>query len=75
VQTVVSEILSEMGKHAKPRCCRRESLLALKLGCELSARYLPHALTLDSIPPCDQMPLNRECVGEGCVVRGGNAAA
>jgi SAM-dependent methyltransferase len=66
VQTVVSKILSEMGKFGRPRCCRRESLLALKLGCELSAQYLPHALTCGPAPPCDQMSLNRECMGAGC---------
>lgn len=66
VQTVVSHILAEMGKYGSPRCCRRESLLALKLGCELSARYLPHALNFESPPTCDQMALNRECIGGEC---------
>jgi len=66
VQTVVSQILAEMGKYGKPRCCRRESLLAIKLGCELSAQYLPHALAYEAVPSCDQMALNRECMGEGC---------
>jgi hypothetical protein len=66
VQTVVSRILAEMGKFGSPRCCRRESLLALKLGCELSARYLPHALNCEAPPACDQMALNRECIGEEC---------
>jgi MoaA/NifB/PqqE/SkfB family radical SAM enzyme/ubiquinone/menaquinone biosynthesis C-methylase UbiE/predicted RNA-binding Zn-ribbon protein involved in translation (DUF1610 family) len=66
VQTVVSQILAEMGKYGKPRCCRRESLLAIKLGCELSAQYLPHALAHEAPPSCDQMALNRECMGPSC---------
>jgi MoaA/NifB/PqqE/SkfB family radical SAM enzyme/SAM-dependent methyltransferase len=66
VQTVVSQILAEMGKYGSPRCCRRESLLALSLGCELSARYLPHALTHEELARCDQMALNRECIGGEC---------
>ena len=66
VQTVVSRLLAEMGKYGSPRCCRRESLLALKLGCELSARYLPHTLDYGAIPACDQMALNRECIRAEC---------
>ncbi|MFB3883462.1 MAG: DUF5714 domain-containing protein [Armatimonadota bacterium] len=73
VQTVVSRILAEMGKYGRPRCCRRESLLALKLGCELSSSYLPHALEHGAIPACDQMTLNRECMGEGCALRASDA--
>jgi len=66
VQTVVSHLLAEMGKFGSPRCCRRESLLALKLGCELSARYLPHALNCEAPPTCGQMALNHECIGTEC---------
>jgi MoaA/NifB/PqqE/SkfB family radical SAM enzyme/SAM-dependent methyltransferase len=66
VQTVVSQILSHLGKFDTPRCCRRESYLALRVGCELSRSYLPHALDCGPLPPCDQMALNRECLGEGC---------
>ncbi len=66
VQTVVSTILGTLGKFDTPRCCRRESYLALRMGCELSRSYLPHALDCGPLPPCDQMALNRECLGEAC---------
>jgi len=66
VQTVVSRILAEMGRFGKPRCCRRESYLALQLGSELSSDYLPHRLECGAIPPCDQMALNHECIGVEC---------
>jgi len=69
-QTVVSRLLAELGKIGAPRCCRRESYLALKLGCELSGEYLPHALEAGPAPECDQMALNRECLGEECPARG-----
>ncbi len=72
VQMVVSRILAEIGKFNTPRCCRRESLLAIKFGCELSAENLPHSLTYEAIPACDQMVLNRECIGGGCLFRGIN---
>jgi|GEM_PF-57978 len=66
VQTVVSKILAHLGKFATPRCCRRESYLSIQMGCELSRRYLPHPLDCDPPPPCDQMALNRECLGIAC---------
>jgi len=66
VQLVVASILAEIGRFGTPRCCRRESLLALKMGCELSGRYLPHAVTAGAPPPCDQTALNRECLGAEC---------
>jgi len=66
VQTVVSRLLAELGRFGAPRCCRRESYLALKLACELSAEYLPHALEAGPAPPCEQTRLNRECLGERC---------
>jgi MoaA/NifB/PqqE/SkfB family radical SAM enzyme/SAM-dependent methyltransferase len=72
VQTVVSRILSEMGKFGKPRCCRRESYLAIQLGCDLSATYLPHKLECGVIPACEQMALNRECIGGQCPFHPGN---
>jgi hypothetical protein len=68
-QTVVSRLLAELGKIGAPRCCRRETYLALKLGCELSGEYLPHALEAGPTPECDQMALNRECLGEECPAR------
>ena len=66
VQTAVSEVLARIGRLGAPRCCRRESYLALEAGCELSGRFLPHALPAGPLPPCDQMALNRECLGPAC---------
>jgi hypothetical protein len=66
VQTAVSQVLAQIGRFEAPRCCRRESYLALQAGCELSGRYLPHALVAGPVPPCDQMALNRECLGANC---------
>jgi len=72
VQTVVSKILSLLGRFAAARCCRRESYLALRLGCEMSGEYLPHALQCGTIPPCDQMALNHECLGGDCPLHPSN---
>jgi hypothetical protein len=73
VQTVVSEILSHLGKFDSPRCCRRESYLALRMGCELSRRHLPHALDCGPLPPCDQTALNHECLGSDCPLHPANS--
>ncbi len=66
VQTVVSKILGRLGSFGSARCCRRESYLALQMGCELSHQYLPQPLAYGPLPPCEQMALNHECLGEGC---------
>jgi hypothetical protein len=72
VQTVVSRILASLGRFAAPRCCRRESYLALQSACRMSAEYLPHALECGPLPRCDQMALNRDCLGEGCPLHPAN---
>jgi len=68
VQMVVSRMLAEIGRMGAARCCRRESYLVLKMGCEMSGEYLPHALETGALPVCDQVALNHECLGEGCVL-------
>jgi SAM-dependent methyltransferase len=72
VQTAVSRILASLGRFAAPRCCRRESYLALQSACRMSAEYLPHALESGPLPRCDQMALNRECLGDGCPLHPAN---
>ena len=66
VQAVVSRLLDEIARLDSPRCCRRESYLSLKLACELSGEYLPHAISTEAEATCDQMKLNHECVGPKC---------
>jgi len=65
-QALVSEILARIAQHAAPRCCQRESYLALLTACELSHKYLPHALPASAPAPCSQMKLNRECLAREC---------
>lgn len=72
VQTVVSKLLGRLGSLGSARCCRRESYLALQMGCELSRQYLPHALGCGPLPACDQMALNHECLGDGCPLHPAN---
>jgi SAM-dependent methyltransferase len=67
-QSTVGRLLTQLGQCQAARCCRRESHLALKLGCDLSGEHLPHAVTAGPPPACDQMTLNRECLGKDCPV-------
>lgn len=66
VQAAVSEILGRVAAFNAPRCCRRESLMALTLACELSGKALPEALATSSELWCDQMWANDECLGQEC---------
>ncbi|MGD0110382.1 MAG: DUF5714 domain-containing protein [Armatimonadota bacterium] len=66
VQATVSRLLDEIARLNSPRCCRRESYLALKLACDLSGEHLPHAITTEAEATCDQVKLNHECVGPKC---------
>lgn len=65
-QTVVSKILARLADFKAARCCRRESLLSLQIGAELSKEYLPVEVTAGALPACDQTSVNRECVRGLC---------
>jgi SAM-dependent methyltransferase len=65
-QAIVARILQRLSDLRAPRCCRRESLIALQVGAELSAQLLPHPLATEGDPTCTQNSLNRECIGKGC---------
>jgi 7,8-dihydro-6-hydroxymethylpterin dimethyltransferase len=62
----VSRILGRIGEFAGPRCCRRDCLLALQVGCELSAELLPHPVRTSYRDACDQAADNDECLGGVC---------
>lgn len=63
---VVSRILARLGEFVGPRCCRRECLAALQVGCELSAAMLPHPVRTGYAGSCEQAADNPECLAEGC---------
>jgi hypothetical protein len=66
VQGAVAQILARIAACDAPRCCRRESLLALSMACELSGEVLPHRVTTTEEMRCDQMWANDECIGRDC---------
>ena len=62
----VSAILARIAQHTGPRCCRRDCLLALQVGCGLSADLLPGTVPTSHSARCDQAESNPECSGELC---------
>ena len=62
----VSKILARISEFKAARCCRRECLLSIQVGCELSAELLPHSLTTTIKAECEQAQENYECTGNLC---------
>jgi Family of unknown function (DUF5714) len=65
-QQLVGRIVTRVGEFDGPRCCRRECLLALQVGCELSATHLPKLLPTVYQVHCEQASKNPECIDEAC---------
>ena len=66
LQRVTAEVLGEIAQFAAARCCQRECWLALRAAARLSRSLLPIPLTADAPLPCEQFPLNNECLGPEC---------
>ncbi len=66
VMQACSRILAGLGEIPAPRCCQRETWLALKEASRLSERFLPLALQADFTLKCRQYEINRECVRRQC---------
>ena len=61
-----SEVLAEVSRTEAPRCCQRESYVALKKAAELSRELLPLPLRAEAAMRCRQMSLNADCIGPSC---------
>jgi hypothetical protein len=61
-----SEVLAEIACTEAPRCCQRESYVALKKAAEISLDLLPLPLRAEAAMRCGQMSLNTECIGPAC---------
>jgi hypothetical protein len=66
VQKVSLAVMRRIAAFRAARCCRRESLVALREAAALSARYLPVTLQADAPAECGQRAQNRECSGKAC---------
>lgn len=66
VQRATMDILEHIAELDAPRCCHRESLIALTRFVQISYRYLPQALHTAGTGPCTQFSRNEHCIGEQC---------
>ena len=63
--TATAEALARMAARAGPRCCKRNTFLALESAAEFSAAHLGQVLPIGRVA-CGFSPLNRECQGVAC---------
>lgn len=66
VQQVVQQVLDALAAFNAARCCNRDCVVSLQKAAELSRELLPLPLHADQWLPCDQHPLNSECLGAEC---------
>jgi 7,8-dihydro-6-hydroxymethylpterin dimethyltransferase len=74
VQTIVSEVLAEIAAINGPRCCQRESYIALTAAAKISRRFLTIPLNADRLFTCSQCDNNKECIRGRCPVWYGEEA-
>jgi 7,8-dihydro-6-hydroxymethylpterin dimethyltransferase len=73
VMEVTREVTERIAEYEAPRCCQRESWIALKSASELSRKYLPVILRAQASLKCAQWKRNQECIGADCPLWPGTA--
>ena len=65
---LTSKALGEIGTVGGPRCCKRDSYLALLAGVEFARENLGAAMKIDDSHPvlCDHSTRNNQCLGARC---------
>ena len=66
VQQVVGHIITSLGELEAARCCRRETLSALKIAADLSREILPLPIKANGTTHCFQSKTNKECITSKC---------
>jgi len=70
VMKITKCVTEKIAKYKAPRCCQRESWLALKAASNLSRKYLPICLPAHEKITCAQFHLNKECIRAMCPLWG-----
>lgn len=66
-QLMVSDILKHIAETGAPRCCKRDSRIAVRAAVPWFNKYLNSNLTLgDEIPRCSVSNLNTACLQQQC---------
>lgn len=66
VMAVTKEVTERIARYEAPRCCQRESWIALTCASELSETHLPVSLPARALLRCGQWKRNKECIGTAC---------
>ena len=62
---MTSEALAAIGEHGGPRCCKRDSYLAIRAAVDFTRQHLGVEMALDDIR-CSRYRLNNQCLGKDC---------
>lgn len=74
VMDITREVTERVARYEAPRCCQRESWIALTCASELSKKYLPVFLPAEAPLQCKQWQRNKECIGARCPLWPGEGA-
>ena len=67
---MTARALEQIGKVGGPRCCKRDSYLAILAAIDFSAEHLNVHME-KSIPQCTRSGQNNQCIGRRCPFAGG----
>ena len=62
---MTARALDAIGKHGGPRCCKRDSYLALQEAVAFTAEALGVKMELKPIT-CTRSAMNNQCLGKNC---------
>ena len=62
---MTSAALAAIGQHGGPRCCKRDSYLAITAAVEFTRQYLDVQMATDDIR-CTRCHMNNQCLGQDC---------
>ena len=69
---MTAKALDSIGKHGGPRCCKRDSYLAVLAAIDFAAAHLGVQME-KTIPICTRSHQNNQCIGTRCPFFGGKA--
>ena len=64
--------LGKISEHGGPRCCKRDSYLAITAAVEFAAEHLGVQMTMQPTR-CSRFSMNNQCLGRECPYHPGNA--
>ena len=62
---MTASALTAIGEHGGPRCCKRDSYLAITAAVDFAAEHLGVQMQLGNIR-CTRCHMNNQCLGKGC---------